>query len=93
MSHNSKSKKDKKTDKSSRQNKNTNKSKHCLISDPSFEDIITIPKNRTNNPKANRKLIDQLPLKRDTSKIKKTNSRKGSVGKIVGQNVNENYRQ
>lgn len=38
-----------------------------------------------------KKNVDQLPLKRETSRIKKNtnNSRKGSVGKIVGQNVHD----
>ena len=96
MNNHSKTKKEKKIDKSSRQNKNANKSKQCLISDPSFEDILAFPKNKNQSTRTNRKQIDQFPLKRDSSKIKKNNSRKGSVGKIVGQNVherNENYRQ
>lgn len=70
------------------------KSKHGLITDPSFEQILTFPKNRNQNTTSinKRKNIDQLPLKREISKIKKNsaNSRKGSAGKIVGQQVNEN---
>lgn len=40
-------------------------------------------------PHKKRDYIDQLPLKRETSRNKKSNSRKASAGKIVGQVIDQ----
>lgn len=60
----------------------SSKNSHNLISDPSFEDFVPMPHKK-------RDYVDQLPLKRDTSRNKKSNSRKASAGKIVGQVIEQ----
>lgn len=64
--------------KSSKIQKNSSKNNHNLISDPSFEEILTLPQRK-------KQLNDQLPLKRQSSRAKKSSSRKTSAGKIIVQ--------
>ena len=65
-----------------RTKKDKGKSKHGLISDPSFDEIIQLPTKFRK---------DELPLKRESRELKSkkncNNSRKSSVGKIIGQAV------